>query len=201
MLLLEPLTRKTLSSLKHSLNRSHVKHKVVSSSFPPLVNRRHCARRCCSFSGPARAAVTPAGADDLEYSYPAHLVEESVLPSLVDGGFPPDTLISEHVRLRDVMSSDRRYFRLDPSLLECLELAEEDFPGRIEVTFDGVTTSVNKWIIIVLFYVCSKQDAIKQKQNKNKLSKVWINKSAIKGQRNARAKTKESIFGSFQHAP
>ena len=144
MLLLEPLTRKTLSSLKHSLNRSLVKHKVVSSSFPPLVNRRHCARHCCSFSGPARAAVTPAGADDLEYSYPAHLVEESVLPLLVDGGFPPDTLISEHVRLRDVMSSDRRYFRLDPSLLECLELAEEDFPGRIEVTFDGVTTSVNK---------------------------------------------------------
>ena len=39
------------------------------------------------------------------------------------------------------------------------------------------------------------------KNKKTKLSKVWINKSVIKGQRNARAKTKESIFGTFQHAP
>lgn len=95
--------------------------------------------------GAAKAAVTPAGVDDLEYSYPANLAQESVLPMLVDGGFHPDTFLSEHVRLRNVMSRDRRYFRLDTSLLECIELAEDNFAGTIEIIPDSLyrTRSVN----------------------------------------------------------
>ncbi|KAK7493718.1 hypothetical protein BaRGS_00015047 [Batillaria attramentaria] len=91
--------------------------------------------------GPPRAAVYPVGVDDSEYTYPDDLTEESVLPVLVDGGFPPETQISEHVRLRDVMSSDKRYFRLDASLLECIELAQEDFTGTIEILPDSVYRS------------------------------------------------------------
>lgn len=91
--------------------------------------------------GPPRAAITPVGIDDQEYSYPENFTEESVLPMLVDGGFPPDTLLSEHVSLRDVKSSDKRYFRLDASLLECIELAEEDFSGTIEILPDSVYRS------------------------------------------------------------
>nr|KAG5704395.1 hypothetical protein BaRGS_031101 [Batillaria attramentaria] len=85
--------------------------------------------------------VYPVGVDDSEYTYPDDLTEESVLPVLVDGGFPPETQISEHVRLRDVMSSDKRYFRLDASLLECIELAQEDFTGTIEILPDSVYRS------------------------------------------------------------
>jgi hypothetical protein len=84
-------------------------------------------------TGAAKAEVSPAGADDLEYSYPTVPTSENVRPMLVDGGFHPDTFLSEHVRLRDVMARDRRYFRLDPSLLECIELAEGDFDDTIEV--------------------------------------------------------------------
>ncbi|XP_076453310.1 uncharacterized protein LOC143288574 isoform X2 [Babylonia areolata] len=90
------------------------------------------------FEGPSYATVSPLGVDDSEYRYPVSLSEESVVTRLLDGGVPPDTPVSQHFRLRDVTSSDRRYFRLDPSLLECLELAEEDFPGTIEVIRDSV---------------------------------------------------------------
>jgi hypothetical protein len=86
-----------------------------------------------SILGAAKSAVSPVGVDDLEYTYPSSLRRESVQPLLVDGGFSPNTLLSDHVTVRDVIARDHRYFRLDSVLLECIELAKGDFNGTIEV--------------------------------------------------------------------
>ncbi|KAL8573315.1 hypothetical protein ACOMHN_032777 [Nucella lapillus] len=97
------------------------------------------------FEGPSYPAVAPVGTDGEEYSYPQPLKDEDLTPTLLDGGLPPDTPLSQHLRLADVMSTDGRYFRLDPSLLECLELAEDDFSGTIQIIPDSMyrTRSAN----------------------------------------------------------
>lgn len=71
--------------------------------------------------------------DVLEYGYPDELAEEIVLPELVDGHFASSVYISEHVLVKDVTSYDGRYFRLDPALLECVELVKMDYSGKFEV--------------------------------------------------------------------
>ena len=93
---------------------------------------------------------------------------------LVDGGFSPDTLISEHVRLRDVMSSDRRYFRLDPSLLECLELAEEDFSGTIQVIFCGCITTISKSKDEEIFEPKRKNDPFRALDSQQRGSLIFV---------------------------
>ena len=81
--------------------------------------------------------MSPSRFEDDEYEIPTEdLAEESDVPLLVDGGFQPDVTLSEHVSLRDVMSRDSRYFRLDELLLTCLELVIDDFDGILEVRPD-----------------------------------------------------------------
>ena len=78
--------------------------------------------------------MSPSRFEDDEYEIPTEdLAEDSDVPLLVDGGFQPDVTLSEHVSLRDVMSRDSRYFRLDELLLACLELVIDDFDGNLEV--------------------------------------------------------------------
>lgn len=85
-------------------------------------------------TGEPHVTTTPPSPSDLEYSYPQELLEESVRPDLLDGGFPLNTQLSHRLVLDDVITPDKRYFRLDPALIECFEMAADDFSGNIEVS-------------------------------------------------------------------
>ena len=79
--------------------------------------------------------MSPSRFQDNQYELPVEdLAEENDIPLLVDGGFQPDVALSEHVSVRDVMSRDSRYFRLDELLLTCVELVIDDFDGNLEVS-------------------------------------------------------------------
>lgn len=84
--------------------------------------------------GPARVVASPIEDDSGEFTFPVELVDESVQPALLDASLSSNTRLSEHVRINHVVSLGKPFFRLDPYLVECIELTEEDFPGVVDVS-------------------------------------------------------------------
>ena len=87
------------------------------------------------YLGSSHTIMSSAHFEDNEYTLPQEsLQEESDVPSLLDGGYQPDVFLSEHVIMRDVISRDSRYFRMDELLLLCVDIVIGNFPSKVEVS-------------------------------------------------------------------
>lgn len=87
-----------------------------------------------------RATVVPfqattllaVGVKDEDYAYPTELKDES-RKSLLFDGFNKDVALSQHFKISDFKHSERRFFRLDISLVDCLEMVVNDLGKEIRV--------------------------------------------------------------------
>ncbi|XP_046356065.2 uncharacterized protein LOC124134979 [Haliotis rufescens] len=87
-----------------------------------------------------RATVVPfqattllaVGVKDEDYAYPTELKDES-RKSLLFDGFNKDVALSQHFKISDFKHSERRFFRLDTSLVDCLEMVVNDLGKEIRV--------------------------------------------------------------------
>jgi hypothetical protein len=83
-------------------------------------------------SGEVLLAVAPPSTENDEYSYPEGLENENKKPLLVDGA-REDIKLSKHFKVRDFKFEGHRFLRIDSSLVEWLDLTQQEFKGKIEV--------------------------------------------------------------------
>ncbi|XP_067685171.1 uncharacterized protein [Haliotis asinina] len=76
--------------------------------------------------------VLAVGVQDEDYAYPPALIGES-RKSLLFDGFNKDIALSQHFKISDFKHSERRFFRLDASLVDCLELVVNDLGQDVRV--------------------------------------------------------------------
>ncbi|XP_061177744.1 uncharacterized protein LOC133186527 [Saccostrea echinata] len=77
-----------------------------------------------------------------EYLLPSLFVNETRIPLLIDGQ-NENTQLSSRYTISDFKCPGYRFIRIDPSLIECLELASDEFGEKIEVLSGYRTRSVN----------------------------------------------------------
>ncbi|XP_061198096.1 uncharacterized protein LOC133206181 [Saccostrea echinata] len=83
-------------------------------------------------SGEVLIAVAPPSSEEGEYSYSAEFDHENKKPLLVDGA-REEIKLSKHFKIGDFKFEGHRFLRIDPSLVECLELTQQDFRGKIQI--------------------------------------------------------------------
>jgi hypothetical protein len=83
-------------------------------------------------SGETFIAIQPPADQTNEYSYPKALLKETRNPLLFDGAHR-DIRLSERHNVSDFACPGYRYLRVDPSMVECLEMAAEEYNGSIEI--------------------------------------------------------------------
>lgn len=83
-------------------------------------------------SGQVLLAAAPSTKDSDEYSYPAELEHENMKPLLIDGA-SEDTGLSTYFKINDFKFEGHRFLRIDSSLVECLDLTQKEFKGKIQI--------------------------------------------------------------------
>ena len=67
-----------------------------------------------------------------EYIIPRVLMNESRIPLLIDG-HDPSVKLGDQYSIADFQCPGYRFLRVDPSLVECLELASEEFGRKLDI--------------------------------------------------------------------
>ncbi|XP_048252021.1 uncharacterized protein LOC124134974 [Haliotis rufescens] len=80
------------------------------------------------------------GVEDEDYAYPEELKNE-FRTSLLFDGFNPHEQISEHFKVSDFKHSEKRFFRLDQYMADCLELVVHDLGEAIKIIPDSAYRS------------------------------------------------------------
>ncbi|KAK3589129.1 hypothetical protein CHS0354_017095 [Potamilus streckersoni] len=90
------------------------------------------ARKVSFPSGRFIMAISVYENETLEYSYPKELDGEPIKPLLLDGHLE-EIPLSESYFVKDFKHQDHRYFRVDSSLVDCLEEASTEYGQKLFV--------------------------------------------------------------------
>ncbi|KAJ8312551.1 hypothetical protein KUTeg_009924 [Tegillarca granosa] len=88
-------------------------------------------------------AVPPPIGEEKEYEYPSKLARETRSGLLFDG-YDKEAQISDSFKVKDFLTPSKRSFRLDPTLVECLEAVIDDLRGNITIVHGYRTRSANQ---------------------------------------------------------
>lgn len=88
-------------------------------------------------------AVPPPIGEETEYEYP-HQLQKETARGLLFFGHDKEAYISDNFKVKDFLTPSKTSFRLDPTLVECLEASIDDLRANITIIDGYLTRSANQ---------------------------------------------------------